>query len=247
MRITYLLLVCLCSNTAFSQVFEHKLDMKQISAVIAKAAATESLEEDVAVFLTEPKGQKQGIEFTFSTTAKFAIIRAANANQDQQKVTKSKLRPNTWFLFGNPGKYSITVIESDPEKGLDFIDAKFTIQGSTEPDEPDKPIDPPAGDFVAITKASKDTADKLNDPTTRSALKTAYSSTIPLMKDKTYEECRTLVVTARFSVLNARQGLSRTIDWESWKIAVDIELKKLVNPGDSNRYIKAVEAIVAGL
>lgn len=248
MRNVCFLLLCFFASPAFSQVFEHKLEMRQISAITAKSASIESLSDTVAVFLVDRIGEQQGFEIEFATSAKFCTVRVADSGYVQQKVTKSKLRPNVWFVLGKPGKYFVTIIESDPEKGLDFVDDSFLVTSNNTPVDPDKPDPdkPPVG-FESLVKVSKESADKLNDPPTRKGLCDGYKSALAATEQKTFEETKLAVTAARFAVLNARKDASRDVPWDQWRIAVDAELTKLVPAGDVVRYRLAINAVIEGL
>lgn len=249
MRNVCFLLLCLFASPAFAQVFEHKLEMRQISAITAKSASIESLSDTVAVFLVDRIGEQQGLEIEFATSAKFCTVRVADSGYVQQKITKSKLRPNVWFVLGKPGKYFVTIIESDPEKGLDFVDDSFVVTGKdtpvVEPDKPD-PDKPPVG-FESLVKVSKESADKLNDPATQKGLFDGYKSALAATENKTFEETKLAVTAARFAVLNARKDASRDVHWDQWRLAVDAELTKLVPAGDVVKYRLAINAVIEGL
>lgn len=246
MRTVLFLLSCLFTDTLFAQVFEHKLEMQQVSAITAKSASIESLNDTIAVFLVDRIGEQQGLEIEFTTSAKFCTVRVADSKYVQQKVTKSKLRPNIWFVLGKPGKYFVTIIESDPEKGLDFIDESFVINGKDTP-AVDPDLDKPQMGFESLVKVSKESADKLNDPTTRKGLFDGYKSALATTEGKTFEETKLAVTAARFAVLNARKDASRDIPWDQWRLAVDTELLKLVPVGDVNKYRLAILAVSEGL
>jgi hypothetical protein len=249
MRNVCFLLLCLFASTSFAQVFEHKLDIRQVSAINAKSASIESLNDTIAVFLVDRIGEQQGLEIEFATSAKFCTVRVADAGHVQQKVTKSKTRPNIWFVLGKPGKYFITIIESDPEKGLDFIDDSFVVVAKdtpvVDPDKPD-PDEPQVG-FESLVKVSKDSADKLNDPATRKGLFDGYKSALATTENKTFEETKLAVTAARFAVLNARKDASREVPWDQWRLAVDAEMAKLVPIGDVTKYRLAINSVAEGL
>lgn len=235
-----LVLLCLLSCQVVAQL---KVDAEQFIAITAKSARTEPLSDRVAVFLHErDAGEKTGVFLTITSSAKWAT---PYTHDSAVQLAPSKVNPGSWLMFAVPGKYKILVIEFDPISGPIFNNVDVTVGTSPPPIAP--PITPPPGDFTEVTQASKDNADRLNDPPTRIALKAAYGLTIPLMNGKTYDECKTLVTAARFGAFNARAGASRDVDWESWKKAVDAELVKFVKVGDVAKYTQAIEAIVEGL
>lgn len=239
MRTIYLLIFQLCLTVCASA--QVTVDTEQFVAIFAKSARLEPLQEKVAVFLTEREdGERTGAFLSIKSTSKWATPYIDN---DDVSITAIAKIPGSWLMFAKPGKYKITIIEFDPERGPNFSKIEVTIKGSIVVPPPP----PPEGNFTAITKAAKDNADRLNDPPTRVALKSAYTITVPLLAGKTYDECKMLVTAARFGAFNARTGTSRDVNWESWKLAVDVELIKVVSPGETEKYIQAILAIISGL
>lgn len=238
--LTSLLFALAFIPSAFAQP---KIEVTQFPSpgIVAKSARIVQLTDSVVVFVTGRDAQERtGADLLITSTYKWVTP----YSQDEAVILhQSSTTPNTWMIFASPGKYKLLLIEFDPETGPKLSNAEVVITGT----KPPPIVKPPIGDFAAITKAAKDNADKLNDPTTRASLKDAYSLTIPLMKDKTYDECKILVTTARFGVLNNRRGASDLADWNAWKQAVDVELKKVVSPGETNKYVSAIEAIILGL
>lgn len=249
MRICLSILLALaCCQASLAQVFENDLQVSQFSAITAKSAAIEPLSERVAVFLTDrDAGEKLGIEVVFTTTAKFAAVRIADSQFRQQSVVKSSLRPNTWLMFGQPGRYFITVIESDPELGLGFVDSEFTITGDSQGNPPDEPTKPVPDIMSELVKVADQMADAMDDETTRAKLATGYKTASAAMIGKPYAEAVALVKAARFQVLNARRGRSLAVPWDEWLLAVDGELQKVVTAGDVDKYAQAIDAVVIGL
>lgn len=226
-----LLLLALCIQSTL------KVDVEPFIAISAKSARVEPLTDSVAVFLTEKSPtEKTGAFLRIASTSKWAT-----PYSKEGILSQSKTVPGTWMFFAPPGKYTILIIEFDPDKGPALSDIEVSI-----PTSPTGPI-PGVGDFTALVKVSKELADKLNDPKTRTALKTAYASLEPILADKSYDDAKNLIVAARFAVFNARQGTSRNVDWDSWRVAVDAELAKVVKPGETAKYIQALKAIVSSL
>lgn len=232
-------LSCLATS-AFAQL---KVDVEQFVAITAKSVRTEPLADRVAVFLTERDSKERTGAFLMVTSQ----MKWVSPYSDNPAITlaQSSVDPKLWMMFAAPAKYRVLFIEFDPEKGPKFSSIEITI-GDPPPVIVDPPIIPP-GDFAVITKVSKENAGRLNDPPTRSALKIGYQTAINGMTGKTYEECRSMMIAARFAVFNARQGPSRNVDWESWKNAVDVELVKVIQPGETGKYIQAMLAAIAGL
>jgi hypothetical protein len=227
--------------TAFAQAEITTFTVAPFSAIIAKSAKIEQRTTDVAVFLTERvAGEQSGVFLTIASDWKFVTpyIDVVGVKIEPSKTTKSMFN-----MYAPPGKYKILLVESDPEKGLIFSNREVVVG---TPTVTDPPVVVP-GDFAALIKATKDNATRLNDPKTRAELKAAYSDVMPLIVGKSYDECKSSIVAARFFVFNSRQGLSRLVDWDSWRVAVDAELVKVVKVGDTAGYIKAMSAIINAL
>lgn len=241
--VTVAAFICLAAGSAFAQL---KVDTEQFTAILAKSARIEPLTDRVAVFLTErDAGERTGAFLNISTRVKWV---APYSENPAVSLTRSSVTPERWMMFAVPGKYRILIIEFDPETGLKLSNIEVTIGPVVVPPPVvPPPVIVPPGDFANVAKASKDNADRLNDPPTRTALKAAYQMAIDGMSGKTFDECRSMAIASRFAVFNARQGPSRNVDWESWKNAVDVELVRLVRPGETGKYIQAMLAVIAGL
>lgn len=218
------------------------VEVSQVEAITAKSARLEPMTDRVAVFLTErDAGQKSGIVVRVNSNAKWVTLYVQG-----QTIVKSKTVETDWILLAPAGKYTVLIAQSDPEKGLALEGKDVEIKGATTPPV-DPPTDPPTGDFAQVTAAAKSAADALNDPPTRAALAGAYKSALSTIAGKPYDDARVTVTTARRAALNARQGASLSVDWNSWLKAVDVELAKAVPAGDAAKYVQAVAAIVKGL
>lgn len=225
----------------FAQAEITSFTAESFSAIIAKSAKIEQRTDTVAVFLTGDLAPESGAFLTITSNYKFVspYVDAVGVTIEPSKTTKSLFN-----MYAPIGKYKVLLVESDPEKGILFSNREIEITAiGTKPPI----VVPPPGDYNSIIKVSKDNADRLNDPKTRASLKAAYTSVVPILEGKTYEDARNLVITARFAVFNARQGSSRLVDWDSWRIAVDNELVKQVKPGDTVKYLQALKAIISSL
>lgn len=212
-------------------------------AVVAKAVKVEQINDSVVVFFTDREaGAKTGALLRVQSAKKWATPWLPNYTITQTSV------PGEWVLFAGPGKYSLTLIEFDPERGPSFSTHPIQI-GTPKPDDPpEDPGDPPdLGDYAAVTRAAKDGANALDDPKTRSALLSAYKNAVSTIAGRSYEDAVLTVKAARRFALSARLADSRKKDWETWLVTVDDELKKAVKPGDAAAYAAAVNAIIAGL
>lgn len=238
-----LFLVLLCSSSLGQ--FENKLTAKPVEAILAPSVVVEQLTDEVAVFLPEKSLKAAGIEIEFTTNAKFASILVLNSKGVPFTANKST-RPNIWLVFAPPGSYTVIAAPNDPEKGMQFVPAQVVIPGVVE--EPDKPpTDPPSGDYAAITKVARESADKLNDEPTRLALANAYTTALNQTQGKDYEQTQATIRAARRFVLSARKGTSRAVNWDVWLSNIDAEFAKAVKAGDVESYRDAVEAVVIGL
>lgn len=230
------LLLCqfLSAQTVTVQSFE---------AIAAKAVKVEQLTDVVAVILTDRQpGVRTGAYLQVSSPKKWATPLL-----DGIEITQTKT-PGEWILFAPAGKYRLLLAEFDNETGPRYTYHDLVIGKATpEPDEPDEPTDPPSGDYAALTAISKSTADKLNDPSTRKALVSAYTAALSTIAGKPYDDARIAITAARRAALNAREANSLMVDWNSWLKAVDAELAKVVPAGDAAKYAEAIRAIVKGL
>jgi hypothetical protein len=167
-----------CATCFADGPFDTQVDIAQANAIVAKSAKVEQLTDRVAIFLEGEESQRQlGLRISVKSTAKFVAVRAMVVGQGRP-IPVYRLTGGDYLLFGKPGIYAITVIESDPDKGLNFTDVESTI-GSTpvepvdpvDPVEPDRPSNP---DLATLERISREFATKLNDPKTAQALSECY-------------------------------------------------------------------------
>lgn len=224
------LLFCaaIITSVIAADVFETQVSIVPTTAITAKSARVEQLSDRVAIFVEgEDPVRQLGLRITVQSTAKWVAVRATIIGQGRP-VNVTKLANGDYLLFGKPATYAITVIESDPDKGLNFTDVEATIVGST-PVEPVDPVDPPpvSGDLAALSKIAKEASAKLNDPKTASALSAAYKkAAIEIENITSVEAAKVIVSDKRRAVLNARTGDSLTKDWNSWLVSIEPELSK---------------------
>lgn len=237
-----LFLLFLCSS-ALAQV---KVDVESFSAITAKSAQVESLPDRVAVFLTDrDAGERTGAFLKITSTSKWAT-----PFLDSVEFTESSAVPGRWIMFAKPGKYRVTIIEFDPERGPKFTGVEVVVNGPTGPpvDPPvDPPADPPVGDFAALTKLADEAADKLADPEVRKVLAAAYQSALETIQAKSlpYDQAVLAVQMARFAALST---MPITKDWNGVLLKpIGVELGKVVKAGDVKAYTLAIAAIQKGL
>jgi hypothetical protein len=165
-----------------------------------------------------------------------------------------------FFSTTRPGKYEFWLIAADKEARISYAKHVVEIGGSIiqpPPVDPD-PTDPPPeqpnpAKWLKLQEASKSNADKLNDATTRSRLKSSIAATILAIDSKcesgqcpTLTEAKALVLKSIESVLLSRSGQSAMIDWTPWRKGNQAELDRL-GLVDTKDYSSALKAIAAGL
>lgn len=234
-----------CATCFADGPFDTRVDIGQANAIVAKSAKVEQLTDRVALFLDGEEPQRQlGLRISVKSTAKFVAVRAIIVGQGRP-IPVYRLTGGDYLLFGKPGIYAITVIESDPDKGLNFTDVESTIVGST-PVEPVDPIDPVEPDLATLERISREFSTKLNDPKTAKALSESYKkSAAEIGTMTTIEAAKSVVQSARRQVLLSRTGASLAVDWNSWLQAIEPELSKHL--GSVKAYSQAVLTVAKSL
>lgn len=225
-----LIFLFLCSNVAFAQVSKldtkfgtATLDVTQLEAFFAKSAQVETKSDKVIVFLTEKeKDSKIGLNVAVTSAAKFKAMFAIKKSVGDFIPLDVKTNGDFYF-FGTPGKYTLVLSESDPEKGQSFSSVEGEIIGSgTKP-----PIDPPVGNFDKLIEVTKQASDKMSDKDTSKALGNAYKKAVVHMKSLTkVEDCEDLARSYRRVVFAAIPREKRNLDWNSFILSIDPELKQ---------------------
>ena len=229
--------------------FDTQVEVVQTVAITAKSARIEQLSDRVAIFVDgEDPGRQLGLQIKVKSTAKFVAVRAVVVGEGRP-IAVSKLPSGDYLLFGKPATYAITVIESDPEKGLGFTDVEASIVGPApvNPVDPVEPIDPPtSGDFSKLSEIASQLAKKIDDPPTALELSKAYKQAVDEIAFTTpIEAAKMIVIEKRRAVLNARKGESLSKDWNAWLVAIEPEVAKHV--GSVTSYRAAVLAIALAL
>lgn len=216
--------------------FTTTIETQSVEAITAKAASVEPLSDRVAVILIEAdEGKRHGISIQVTTDAKFVTVRARQVGG--ARVTVRQSQSGRYLLFGAPGKYELEVASYDPEKGIGFDDYEVVIQGPVAPvpPKPDQPTPPPVNGFERVREVTKLESGKLNDPATAKLLSTAYRNAVAMMAGKSFEDCKTIAIAARRAALQARQGKSRLIDWNTFLYQVEGEVLKVATTADAYR------------
>lgn len=233
------LFAILCSSV-FAQA---KVEVEPFVAITAKSARTEPLSDRVAVFLTDrDKIERPGAWLKITSASKWATPYLPSV-----EITESSV-PGNWMMFAPPGKYLVTVIEFDPERGPKFTGVEVVIPGATIPGPIDPPpVDPPTGDFGTLAILSNDLADKLADDAVRKVLAGAYGSAIEAIEAKklAYDQALQAVSLARFAALST---VPMTKDWNGGFLKpISLALSKIVPAGDVAAYTNGIKAIKQGL
>lgn len=221
-----------CATCFAESPFDTQVDIVQANAIVARSAKIEQLTDRVALFLEGEEPQRQlGLRISVKSTAKFVAVRAVVVGQGRP-VPVVRLTGGDYLLFGKPSVYAITVIESDPDKGLNFTDVESTIVGSApvEPVDPVQPVEPDqpgSPDLATLERISRESATKLDDKPTALALSAAYKQAATTLDTAlTIEAAKSTVQAARRAVLLARKGDSLKKDWNSWLAAIEPEVVK---------------------
>lgn len=164
------------------------------------------------------------------------------------------------FATTKPGQYKFMLIVADKEARIDYVEHTVAIGGNIQPPpvDPGDPIKPPPVDpsptkWTSLQVASKTSADRVSDATTRSKLKAAIaavaldiSGRCELGQCPTVEAAKEQVRKAIEQTLLSRTGSSGLVDWTQWRKANQAELDRL-GIVDCKDYLAAVRAIGSGL
>ena len=176
-----------------------------------------------------------------------ALVRFVEVRRDNQRrdeiVKPLEGMPGMFFVEGSPGEEcSVRVPNSD---GYAFP-VWFDLQFPGEPDVPDP--DPPGDD--SLEKLSRARADALDDPRTRSSIKSAVSAVLGEAANKaTVADAAALVVRAIEGVLGARDRDDPSVDvpWkQGWRVPVGDAIKR-ADPKTAAEYVALYRSVVEGL
>lgn len=177
------------------------------------------------------------------------------------QVGCSLLDTQVVFATTKPGVYKFALIVADKEARIDYVEHTVTIGGSVKPppvDDPVDPIKPPPVDpsptkWTTLQAASKTSADRLGDATTRSKLKAAVAAVALEIDGRcsagqcpTLDAAKEMVRKAIEQTLLSRTAPSAFVDWTQWRKANQAELDRL-GIVDCKDYLAAVRAIASGL
>lgn len=170
----------------------------------------------------------------------------------------SLLDTQIFFSTTKAGKYEFWLIAADKEAKISYARHVVDVQGSIV-SPPDGPTDPTPVDpvnpakWLKLQESSKANADKLNDATTRSRLKSSIAAVILSIDSKCEAGQCPILADAKAQVLKAiettlvsRTGSSAMIDWTNWRKGNQLELDR-IGLTDTKDYSAALKAIASGL
>jgi hypothetical protein len=243
----FLLMLLMAIPCFADSPFQTKVSVTPVSAITAASASIEQLSDRVAVFLNdEDPVRKFGIRIAVKSDAKFVAVRSTLVGSGRP-VSVNRFASGDWILFGDPGQYVITVIESDPEKGIHFTDLESEIAGSKPPPpkpiEPGKPVTPPPT-YDRLFQVASTTARQLNDPDTAILLASAYrQSLLKIGSDTTIDDAKQIVVEGRREAFRNRKSFA--VNWAAFLTAIDPEISRI--GVDVTSYRKAIQTVVDAL
>lgn len=209
---------------------------------------------------TAPAGELVVLSSTGSTGDNLVWVRPDTIQTVQAGCTL--LDTQIFFSTTRPGKYEFWLIAADKEARISYATHVVEIGGAVvqpgpDPVVPVNPVDPPPqpnpAKWLKLQESSKANADRINDATTRSRLKSSIAATI-LAIDSQCEagqcpglpDAKSMVLKSIESVLLARVGTSARIDWTPWRKGNQAEFDRL-GLIDVKDYSSALKAMAAGL
>ena len=184
-----------------------QVELSQVQVFTAKTASVEPTTDAVLVFMDNPQGPVPALKVHVTSDYKSVTVRAVKIGTSRP-VRVIKMSDGSHLITGTPGQYAVTVIEFDPEKGLEFTDVEGTIGESTP--------EPPPVDNGKLFEVAKRGAIAANDRETAKALATAYRQVVTQVTSTSDLE---LVRAARRQVLMFRQNTQA--NWQQFIQAVD--------------------------
>lgn len=248
----FLLLLVSCCNVSYAQKQSQvnttfgtaTITVSPLKAYFAKAVQVETKPNSVIVFLEgEEKESKIGLNVTVVSSAKFNAMFAIKKSNGDFTALSTKVNGDFYF-FGTPGKYTLVLSESDPDKGQSFSSIDGEIEGITVTD----PVKPPptVGNFDKLIEVTKQASDKLNDKETSKALSNAYIKAVEEMKTlPNVDACIELSKSYRRAVFAAMAREKRSLDWNGFVKSVDVELQPFQSSVEA--YSSALSAVAQTL
>lgn len=240
----FLLLLVSCGNVSYAQKQSQvnttfgtaTITVSPLKAYFAKAVQVETKPNSVIVFLEgEEKESKIGLNVTVVSSAKFNAMFAIKKSNGDFTALSTKVNGDFYF-FGTPGKYTLVLSESDPDKGQSFSSIDGEIEGMTVT----------VGNFDKLIEVTKQASDKLNDKETSKALSNAYIKAVEEMKTlPNVDACIELSKSYRRAVFAAMAREKRSLDWNGFVKSVDVELQPFQSSVEA--YSSALSAVAQTL
>lgn len=240
----FLLLLVSCGNVSYAQKQSQvnttfgtaTITVSPLKAYFAKAVQVETKPNSVIVFLEgEEKESKIGLNVTVVSSAKFNAMFAIKKSNGDFTALSTKVNGDFYF-FGTPGKYTLVLSESDPDKGQSFSSIDGEIEGITVT----------VGNFDKLIEVTKQASDKLNDKETSKALSNAYIKAVEEMKTlPNVDACIELSKSYRRAVFAAMAREKRSLDWNGFVKSVDVELQPFQSSVEA--YSSALSAVAQTL
>ena len=155
------------------------------------------------------------------------------------------------------GIHKVIVVGSNTKGEMSYVVHVINIERPIEP-EPDPVPDDPTPDpkppvpnppsFQDLYEVSKDGADKVNDPTTRSTLQNNLNRILPdIVKASSVDEAKKLVTNTVEAVLLLRTSPSRDALWfMSWRKPLFDKISK-IEFKNTTEYSNAIKVVINGL
>jgi hypothetical protein len=203
-----------------------------------------------------PAGELVVLSSTGSTGDNLVWVRPDAIQTVQAGCTL--LDTQIFFSTTKPGKYEFWLIAADKAAKISY--AKHTVEvvglvqpPPVDPDPGQPPVQPDPARWSKLQETGKSNADKVNDPTTRSRLKSSIAATILAIDAQcqagqcpTLADAKAMAFKAIESTLLTRTGQSAMTHWETWRKGNQAELDRL-GLSDVKDYSSALKAMAAGL
>jgi len=156
-----------------------------------------------------------------------------------------------FFSTTREGVYEFILIVADKSAGISYAKHSVSIGRPITPGPPVEPPPPAPGKWADMIGISRAGADRVNDPTTRAALKISINSALDAIKKQCeaskcpgLPQAQAEVTKAIDNALLVRSD--RFSGWDTWRRSNNAHMKEktVTNMPD---YLDAVRAIVAGL
>jgi hypothetical protein len=179
------------------------------------------------VLMQEPTGPEDALHIKVESKYAFHAVRATRVGDGRPSSVRKF--GDGYIITGEPGLYVITLFESDPKLGINFIDVEGTLGGTVAP----PPVNPSRLYEVALEQAKR-----AADIDTARELAKAYDA-IATRAEFTVED----IQRARRQVLMLRQNTKSK--WDTFLIEVDDALGPTVEREELKTIAKALRDAAA--